>query len=112
MPQELGDMLTLILTAVALLLLLLVAYAIWNMTIDCRKLDCSCEHPPGFVWLMCRVLWQAMLKRQGEVVHGEWKRALKEASNSGSNEQSKDKHAYEQLKTLQKALRVDWLAVR
>ena len=105
------DMLPLILaTVVALLVLLVFAYVLWNLTTDYRKLDCSCEHSPGYVWLMCRALWQAALKRQGEASHAEWRRALQGAADSGSKEQMMGKH--EQLQKLQKLLRMDWLALR
>ena len=97
-------------TVVVLLVLLLFAYVLWNLTTDYRKLDCSCEHSPGYVWLMCRALWQAALKRQGEASRAEWRRALQGAADSGSKEQMMGKH--EQLQKLQKLLRMDWLALR
>ena len=97
-------------TVVVLLVLLLFAYVLWNLTTDYRKLDCSCEHSPGYVWLMCRALWQAALKRQGETSHDEWRKALQGTADSGSKEQMMGKH--QQLQKLQKLLRMDWLALR
>lgn len=106
-------MLILSITALSLLLFLLVAaYVLWNLTIDYRKLDCSCVESPGYLWLACRALWRAVLKRQGETAHDEWRKALKGALDGGSNEQTKGKHVNGQLQKLQKALQIDWLALR
>ena len=106
-------MLILSIAALSLLLfLLVVAYVLWNLTIDYRKLDCSCMESPGYLWLACRALWRAVLKRQGETAHGEWSKALNRAVDSGSNEQTKGKHVYGQLQKLQRALQIDWLALR
>ena len=85
------------------LLLLTVAFVLWNQTVDYHKVDCGCEKTPSYAWLVCRALWQCVHKRQGETAHAEWSKAL-----NGSV----DSDRLRLFHKLSKTLRMDWLAMR
>ena len=80
----------------SLLATLLASFFLWNFVSDSRKIDKKLgESPPGYAWLICRILWQSSLKSQGSVWR-HWEGVATTHRDRGI------------LEDLQKSLQVTW----
>ena len=82
---------------------LLVLFVLWNLSTDFHKIDHKLgEAAPGILWLVFRVVWQALFKSQGRVSE-KWDKVLSSKNNRKSAGN---------FELLQASLQVFWTSLR